>query len=207
MDGNTAPGAAANLKYPLLRIVRFSGDALTAGVETHQIEGRRLRVYGVAKRVADCFNYRNKVGLAPRGLAGATLRRAGAIRSGLSRQQRDAPVPRVARAITTLALYRYRDKESVASKGVALLRHGFGGHQLHRQPNTTSREYPAGRTIGPEEPPLQSLLLCLPGLSPPAHHKERPNFETTPVDTAPWFRVYVAGGGESMGLTIRSPRG
>jgi predicted transcriptional regulator of viral defense system len=50
-------------KYPPLRIVRFSGDAFIKGVETHQIEGRLLRVYGAAKTVADCFKYRNKIGL------------------------------------------------------------------------------------------------------------------------------------------------
>lgn len=51
------------IKYPPLRIVRFSGEALTEGVETHQVEGRPLRAYGVAKTVADCFKYRHKVGL------------------------------------------------------------------------------------------------------------------------------------------------
>jgi predicted transcriptional regulator of viral defense system len=50
-------------KAPPLRIVRFSGKALTAGVETHRIEGVRVRVYGPAKTVADCFKYRNKIGL------------------------------------------------------------------------------------------------------------------------------------------------
>lgn len=51
------------LKYPPLRVVRFGGKALTEGVEKHRIEGRRVRVYGVAKTVADCFKYRNKIGL------------------------------------------------------------------------------------------------------------------------------------------------
>jgi predicted transcriptional regulator of viral defense system len=51
------------LSYPRLRIVRFTGDALTAGVETHKIEGRPVRVYDVAKTLADCFKYRNKIGL------------------------------------------------------------------------------------------------------------------------------------------------
>lgn len=46
-----------------LRIVRFSGKALTAGVETHSIEGLTVRVYNPAKTVADCFKYRNKIGL------------------------------------------------------------------------------------------------------------------------------------------------
>ena len=46
-----------------LRIVRFSGKALTAGVETHPIEGVKVKVYNPAKTVADCFKYRNKIGL------------------------------------------------------------------------------------------------------------------------------------------------
>ena len=52
-----------SLDYPRLRVVRFSGPALTAGVETHRIEGQSVRVYSVAKTVADCFKYRNKIGL------------------------------------------------------------------------------------------------------------------------------------------------
>jgi predicted transcriptional regulator of viral defense system len=51
------------LKYPPLRIFRFSGDALTEGVDLHRIEGQSVRVYGVAKTLADCFKYRNKIGL------------------------------------------------------------------------------------------------------------------------------------------------
>lgn len=51
------------LSYPPLRIVRFTGDALKAGVETRQMEGRPVKVYGPAKTVADCFKYRNKIGL------------------------------------------------------------------------------------------------------------------------------------------------
>ena len=49
--------------YPPLRIVRFSGAALTTGVEEHVIEGVSVRVYAPAKTVADCFKYRNKVGI------------------------------------------------------------------------------------------------------------------------------------------------
>ncbi|MCX6031833.1 MAG: type IV toxin-antitoxin system AbiEi family antitoxin domain-containing protein [Chloroflexi bacterium] len=49
--------------YPPLRIMRFSGLAFTEGVEAHLIEGVTVRVYGVAKTIADCFKYRNKIGL------------------------------------------------------------------------------------------------------------------------------------------------
>jgi predicted transcriptional regulator of viral defense system len=48
---------------PPLHIVRFSGEALHAGVEEHSIEGVKVRIYGPAKTVADCFKYRNKIGL------------------------------------------------------------------------------------------------------------------------------------------------
>jgi predicted transcriptional regulator of viral defense system len=49
--------------HPPLRIMRFSGPAFTQGVEVRRVEGVSVRVYGVAKTIADCFKYRNKVGL------------------------------------------------------------------------------------------------------------------------------------------------
>ena len=51
------------LEYPRLRVARFSGAALTDGIETHRLEGVEIRVYSAAKTVADCFKYRNKVGI------------------------------------------------------------------------------------------------------------------------------------------------
>lgn len=48
---------------PPLRLVRMSGKALTDGVEEHRIEGVAVKVYKPAKTVADCFKYRNKIGL------------------------------------------------------------------------------------------------------------------------------------------------
>lgn len=54
---------APRFDYPPLRIVRFSGAALTEGVEEHVVDGVTVRVTGVAKTVADCFKYRNKIGL------------------------------------------------------------------------------------------------------------------------------------------------
>lgn len=60
LDRRTRKPASA---YPSLRIVRFGGDALTSGIERHVVEGKSVRIYGVAKTVADCFKYRNKLGL------------------------------------------------------------------------------------------------------------------------------------------------
>ena len=54
---------APKLDYPPLRIVRFSGAAFTEGVEEHVVDGVTVRITGVAKTVADCFKYRNKIGL------------------------------------------------------------------------------------------------------------------------------------------------
>ncbi|MFQ5457776.1 MAG: type IV toxin-antitoxin system AbiEi family antitoxin domain-containing protein [Myxococcota bacterium] len=51
------------LDYPRLRIARFSGDALTEGIEERRAEGVTLRLYSAAKTVADCFKYRNKIGI------------------------------------------------------------------------------------------------------------------------------------------------
>ena len=51
------------IAYPPLKIVLFSGDALTAGVEEHYIEGVTVKIYNPAKTVADCFKYRHKIGL------------------------------------------------------------------------------------------------------------------------------------------------
>lgn len=55
--------AAPKLDYPPLRLVRFSGAALTEGVEEHVVDGVKVRITSVAKTVADCFKYRNKIGL------------------------------------------------------------------------------------------------------------------------------------------------
>ena len=51
------------LAYPPLRVARFSGRSFTYGVETRRLEGESVRVYGVAKTLADLFKYRNKIGL------------------------------------------------------------------------------------------------------------------------------------------------
>lgn len=51
------------LDYPALRIVRFSGLALTKGFDEHEFDGVKVRVTNIPKTVADCFKYRNKIGL------------------------------------------------------------------------------------------------------------------------------------------------
>ena len=54
---------APRVKSPAIRLHRFSGSALTAMIEPHDIEGVTVRVFTPAKTVADCFKFRNQVGL------------------------------------------------------------------------------------------------------------------------------------------------
>lgn len=46
-----------------LRIHYFSGASLTSGIEEHQFAGVPVKIYGAAKTVADCFKFRNKIGV------------------------------------------------------------------------------------------------------------------------------------------------
>jgi predicted transcriptional regulator of viral defense system len=51
------------VEYPPMRVVHVSGEAFTAGVEEHALEGQKVRVYGVATTIADCFKFRNVIGM------------------------------------------------------------------------------------------------------------------------------------------------
>jgi predicted transcriptional regulator of viral defense system len=51
------------LRRPPLRVFRFSGASFTEGVEKHRTDGVEIHVYSAAKTVADCFKFRNKIGL------------------------------------------------------------------------------------------------------------------------------------------------
>jgi hypothetical protein len=52
-----------SIESPALRVLRFSGRALAEGIDTHVIESVEVRIYCPAKTVADCFKYRNKIGV------------------------------------------------------------------------------------------------------------------------------------------------
>lgn len=47
---------------PALRIVRFTDTLLAQDVKTTSIEGVPVKVFGVAKTIADCFRHRRSVG-------------------------------------------------------------------------------------------------------------------------------------------------
>ncbi len=46
-----------------VRFVYFSGEAMSQGVEEHRLSGINVKIFSPAKTVADCFKYRNKIGL------------------------------------------------------------------------------------------------------------------------------------------------
>ena len=51
------------IDYPPVRQHPFSSEAWGAGIEEHRIDDQTVRVYCLAKTVADCFKYRNKLGM------------------------------------------------------------------------------------------------------------------------------------------------
>ncbi|MFC4419254.1 type IV toxin-antitoxin system AbiEi family antitoxin domain-containing protein [Cupriavidus pampae] len=51
------------IDYPPVKMVQFRDDTYSAGVEVVERDGINLRVYSAAKTVADCFKFRNKIGL------------------------------------------------------------------------------------------------------------------------------------------------
>ncbi len=51
------------LEYPPLRLYRFSSEAFAAGIEVHSLDGVAVRIYSPEKSLADCFKFRNKIGL------------------------------------------------------------------------------------------------------------------------------------------------
>ncbi|MBT7788789.1 MAG: transcriptional regulator [Calditrichaeota bacterium] len=51
------------ITYPPTGTFYFSEQAITSGVEKHLIDGTEVRIFSAAKTVADCFKYRNKIGL------------------------------------------------------------------------------------------------------------------------------------------------
>lgn len=81
-----------------IRIVRFTQNLLNDSVETHVVEGVPVKVFGVVKTVADCFRYRNKIGLsvAIEGLQEA-LRQSKATAGEIARQAERGGVATVIR--------------------------------------------------------------------------------------------------------------
>ena len=51
------------IEVPPISVHRFSGEAFKSGIEEHMIDSVPVKIYSVEKTLADCFKYRNKIGL------------------------------------------------------------------------------------------------------------------------------------------------
>ncbi|MBD3349725.1 MAG: transcriptional regulator [Candidatus Eisenbacteria bacterium] len=64
VDVALATGAREpRIDHPPIRTYRFTGESFTEGVETHEIDGVDVRIYSPEKTLADCFKFRNRIGL------------------------------------------------------------------------------------------------------------------------------------------------
>jgi len=54
---------ANRIKHPPVKYYRYAPDIWEEGVEGHEIQGHKIRVYNLARTVIDCFKFRNKIGL------------------------------------------------------------------------------------------------------------------------------------------------
>ena len=52
-----------SLDFPPVRAHKFAEAVFTAGVEKHQIDGVPVQIYNLEKTLADCFKFRNKLGM------------------------------------------------------------------------------------------------------------------------------------------------
>ena len=52
-----------SLDSPPVQAYKFSDASFRAGIEKHKIDGVTVRIYSVEKTLADCFKYRNKIGM------------------------------------------------------------------------------------------------------------------------------------------------
>lgn len=51
------------LDHPPIKTYRFTGNAFTEGIQIHKLDEVSVNVYSPEKTLADCFKFRNKIGL------------------------------------------------------------------------------------------------------------------------------------------------
>lgn len=51
------------LNFPPTRVFHFSRETYSTGVEEHLLDGDRIKIYSKEKTIADCFKFRNRIGL------------------------------------------------------------------------------------------------------------------------------------------------
>ncbi len=51
------------IKYPPVKFYHFSVKTWEAGIETHQVQGHSIKIFSLPKTIADCFKFRNQIGI------------------------------------------------------------------------------------------------------------------------------------------------
>ena len=51
------------IHFPPISVHRFSSESFSAGTEEHKIDSMIVRIYSAEKTIADCFKFRNKIGI------------------------------------------------------------------------------------------------------------------------------------------------
>jgi predicted transcriptional regulator of viral defense system len=51
------------LEYPPIKLFWLSKKTYSAGIESHDLDGVPVNIYAIEKTIADCFKFRNKIGL------------------------------------------------------------------------------------------------------------------------------------------------
>ena len=54
---------ASKIKKPAVTFHRFPTEAWAVGIEKHEIEGHKVKIYNIAKTIVDCFKFRDKIGM------------------------------------------------------------------------------------------------------------------------------------------------
>ena len=52
-----------SIDYPPIQVHRYSNEAYNAGIKRHVIDGASVKIYTPEKTLADCFKFRNKIGM------------------------------------------------------------------------------------------------------------------------------------------------
>lgn len=51
------------IDYPPISVHQFSSESYSAGIDKHEIDGVLVKIYNPEKTIADCFKFRNKIGM------------------------------------------------------------------------------------------------------------------------------------------------
>jgi len=51
------------IEYPPIRVFHFSQEPYQAGIVEHEVDGVKVKIYDCEKTIADCFKFREKIGM------------------------------------------------------------------------------------------------------------------------------------------------